>query len=85
MDYKHDYEQKYIVNLLIWHLFQLILEKTRLNKHIILKVHNSCRGESAKVGQVIILRGNKFSQPVSCVVLNSVCNINFHWVFLFTL
>ena len=75
----------------MWHLFQLILEKTRLNKHIIFKVHNSCRGESAKVGrtckveQVINLHGNKFSQPVSCVVLNSVCNINFHWVFLFTL
>ena len=36
------------------------------------------RGESAKVGwtckvgQVINLRENKFKQPISCVVLNSI-------------
>ena len=49
------------------------------------------RGESAKVGrtcyvgQGVNLRGKKFEQPVSCVVLNSICKINFHWVFLYTL
>lgn len=29
---------------------------------------------------VINLRGNKLEQPVSCIVLNSICYINFHWV-----
>ena len=42
-------------------------------------------GQTWKVGQVINLRGNKFVQRVSCVVLNSICNINFHWIFLYTL
>ena len=51
----------------------------------------SLRGESAKVeqtckvGQVVNLQGHKFEQPGSCVVLSSICKINFYWVFLYTL
>ena len=43
-------------------------------------------GWTCKVGQVINLRENKFEQPISCVVPNSIYvrKINFHWVFLFT-
>ena len=41
-------------------------------------------GRTCKAGQGVNLRGKKYEQPVSCVVLNSIRKINFHWVFLFT-
>ena len=52
-----------------------------------MKIIYPCYIESAKVewtmkvGQVINLRGKKFVHRVLCVVLNSMCNINFNWIF----
>ena len=41
-------------------------------------------GWTMKVGQVINLRGKKFIHRILCVVPNSMCNIDFNWIFLFT-